>query len=237
MVFGTVALRERPSDGADKTMALNWPEISHTTGRSMSRANGGDGVRLVRSSTSLNNRSLHPAATKDLRNHLGLINARLDLHAADKAPGDLLALSPVRQLRAGEPVECPEDHTECRALKTQHGRRIREMREKELLVELKCQERRGRKLRPTPYVDDKKALCASFAFEDHKALTESSMLRRVLKIYERKAAVPLLAGTKTGHLMALCVEFGVQQPRRLLDQHGRPFAVQDLAHAMCQRFN
>ena len=99
------------------------------------------------------------------------------------------------------------------------------MREGELLVELRCQERQGRKLRPTPYVDGKKALCASFAFEDHKTLAESSMLRRVLKLYERKAAVPLLTDTKNDHLMALCVEFGVQQPHRLLDQRERPFAV------------
>ena len=38
MLFGTVALRERPSDGVDKAMTLNRPEISRTTARSMSRA-------------------------------------------------------------------------------------------------------------------------------------------------------------------------------------------------------
>ena len=60
-------------------------------------------------------RRLHPSVAADVKYKRALIRGRLDLHANDKTSVNLLALSPVGQMKEGKPVACPPEHVECRA--------------------------------------------------------------------------------------------------------------------------
>ena len=185
-------------------------------------------------------RRLHPSVAADVKHKRALIKGRLDLHANDKTSGDLLALSPVGQMEEGKPVACPPEHVECRAANrgVQHGKKIRDMLKGDLLVEIACLRRRGKALveAASLTVDEMKGLVARHAYDDHEELKASTMLRVVLKRAERKKALPLLIDTKLSDVMALAIEFGVQQPERLLHDAQRPHAMHDLAHEMCKNY-